>query len=97
MLESISREQRSCGKNDGVVRRVCQKWRSRRIRLDPQPGVDDAHHEDDADLEKPVGSGQTSLGLFDQADGEPEENSPASAGVAVEQGQVTAEANDYPD
>ena len=46
---------------------------------------------------KPVGSGQTSLGLFDQADGEPEENSPASAGVAVEQGQVTAEANDYPD
>ena len=46
---------------------------------------------------KPVGSGQTSLGLFDQADSEPEENSPASAGVAVEQGQVTAEANDYPD
>ena len=46
---------------------------------------------------KPVESGQTSLGLFDQADGEPEENSPASAGVAVEQGQVTAEANDYPD
>ena len=46
---------------------------------------------------KPVGSGQTSLGLFDQADGEPEEDSPASAGVAVEQGQVTAEANDYPD
>ena len=46
---------------------------------------------------KPVGSGQTSLGLFDQADGEPEENSPASAGVAVEQGQVAAEANDYPD
>ena len=46
---------------------------------------------------KPVGSGQTSLGLFDQADGEPGENSPASAGVAVEQGQVTAEANDYPD
>src|SRR6202166_1007823 len=29
---------------------------------------------------KPVGSGQTSLGLFDQADGELEENSPASAG-----------------
>jgi len=46
---------------------------------------------------KPAGSGQTSLGLFDQADGEPEENLPASAGVAVEQGQVTAEANDYPD
>ena len=46
---------------------------------------------------KPVGSGQTSLGLFDQADGEPEENSLASAGVAVEQGQVAAEANDYPD
>jgi PRTRC genetic system protein E len=44
-----------------------------------------------------VKAGQTSLGLFDQADGEPEENSPASAGVAVEQGQVTAEANDYPD
>ncbi len=46
---------------------------------------------------KPVGSGQTSLGLFDQADGEPEESSPASAGVAVEQGQVAVEANDYPD
>ena len=46
---------------------------------------------------KPVVSGQTSLGLFDQADGEPEENSPASAGVAVKEGQVTAEANDYPD
>ena len=46
---------------------------------------------------KPVGSGQTSLGLFDPADGEREENLPASAGVAVEQGQVTAEANDYPD
>jgi PRTRC genetic system protein E len=46
---------------------------------------------------KPVGSGQTSLGLFDPADGEPEENLPASAGVAVEQGEVTAEANDYPD
>jgi PRTRC genetic system protein E len=46
---------------------------------------------------KPAGSGQTSLGLFDQADGEPEENSPARAGVAVEQGQVTAEGNDYPD
>ena len=46
---------------------------------------------------KPVGSGQTSLGLFDQADGEPEENSPAIADVAVEQGHVTAEANDYPD
>lgn len=46
---------------------------------------------------KSVGSGQTSLGLFDQADGEPEENSPAIADVVVEQGQVTAEANDYPD
>ena len=46
---------------------------------------------------KAVGSGQTSLGLFDQADGEPEENSPAIADVAVEQGQVAAEANDYPD
>jgi PRTRC genetic system protein E len=46
---------------------------------------------------KPAGSGQTSLGLFDKADGEPEENSPASAGVALEQGQATAEANDYPD
>ena len=46
---------------------------------------------------KPVGSGQTSLGLFDQADGEPEENSPASVSVALEQGQVTVEANDYPD
>ena len=46
---------------------------------------------------KAVGSGQTSLGLFAQADGELEENSPASAGVAVEQGRVTAEANDYPD
>ena len=46
---------------------------------------------------KAVGSGQTSLGLFDQADGEPEENSPARAVVAVEHGQVTAEANDYPD
>jgi PRTRC genetic system protein E len=46
---------------------------------------------------KEVGSGQTSLGLFDQTGGEPEENSPAIADVAVEQGQVTAEANDYPD
>jgi PRTRC genetic system protein E len=46
---------------------------------------------------KPVGSGQTSLGLFDQADREPEDNSPASAGVAVEQGEVTSQANDYPD
>jgi len=51
VLESISRDQRGCHKNDGVVRRVRQKWRGRRIRLDPQPGVDDAHHEDDADLE----------------------------------------------
>ena len=46
---------------------------------------------------KPVASGQASLGLFDQADGEPEEHSPGSAGVAMEQGQVTAESNDYPD
>ena len=46
---------------------------------------------------KPVGSGQTSLGLFDQADGEPDQNSPVSAGVAVEQGQTAAEATDYPD
>ena len=46
---------------------------------------------------KAVGSGQTSLGLFDQTGGEPEENSPAIADVAVEQGRVTAEANDYPD
>jgi len=46
---------------------------------------------------KAVGSGQTSLGLFDQTCGEPEENSPAIADVAVEQGQVAAEANDYPD
>ena len=46
---------------------------------------------------KRVESGQTSLGLFDQADGEPEENSLARAVVAVEHGQLTAEANDYPD
>ena len=46
---------------------------------------------------KTVGSGQTSLGLFDPADGEPGENSPAIADVAVEHAQVTAEANDYPD
>jgi len=46
---------------------------------------------------KSVGSGQTSLGLFDQTDGEPEENSPAGVSVALEQGQVTVEANDYPD
>lgn len=47
---------------------------------------------------KPVGSGQTSLGLFDQANSEPEENSPAAiVGVAVEQCQVTTEGNDYPD
>src|ERR1700722_5535466 len=46
VLESISRDERGCRKNDGVVRRVRQKWRGRRIRLDPQPGVDDAHHED---------------------------------------------------
>jgi PRTRC genetic system protein E len=46
---------------------------------------------------KAAGSGQTSLGLFDQTSGEPEENSPAGVDVALEQGQVTAEANDYPD
>ncbi|MGZ5978349.1 MAG: hypothetical protein ACXWNX_12960, partial [Isosphaeraceae bacterium] len=46
---------------------------------------------------KPAEAGQTSLELFDQSRGEPEENSPAIADVAVEQGQVTAEANDYPD
>ena len=46
---------------------------------------------------KPAGSGQTSLGLFDQADNEPDENSPAIADVAVEQGQVAAKTNDYPD
>jgi PRTRC genetic system protein E len=46
---------------------------------------------------KPAGAGQTSLGLFDQSDGETEENSPASAGGAVDQGEVTVEANDYPD
>jgi len=51
VLESISRDQRGCRKNDGVVRRMGQKWRGRRIRLDSQPGVDDAHHEDDADLQ----------------------------------------------
>ncbi len=46
---------------------------------------------------KPVGSEQTSLGLFDEADGEPEENSPAIADVAAEQGQVAVQTNDYPD
>ena len=46
---------------------------------------------------KSAEAGQTSLGLFDQSDHEPEENSPASAVVAVEQSQVTAETNDYPD
>ena len=46
---------------------------------------------------KPVELRQPSLGLFDEPDGEPQENSPASVGVTVEQGQVTAEANDYPD
>ncbi|HYL15770.1 MAG TPA: PRTRC system protein E [Terriglobales bacterium] len=46
---------------------------------------------------KSAEAGQTSLGLFDQSDREPEENSPASVSVAVEQGQVAAEANDYPD
>ena len=46
---------------------------------------------------KSAEAGQTSLGLFDQSDREPEENSPASVSAAVEQGQVTAEANDYPD
>lgn len=46
---------------------------------------------------KSAEAGQTSLGLFDQSDREPEENSPAGVDVALEQGQVTAEANDYPD
>ena len=46
---------------------------------------------------KPVESGQTSLGLFDETDGEPEENSSARADSAVEQGPVTVETNDYPD
>ena len=46
---------------------------------------------------KPVDSGQTSLGLFYQADGDLEANSPANTGVAAEQGQVIAQANDYPD
>jgi PRTRC genetic system protein E len=46
---------------------------------------------------KSAEAGQTSLGLFDQSDGETEENSPASAGGAVDQGEVTFEANDYPD
>jgi PRTRC genetic system protein E len=46
---------------------------------------------------KPAGVGQTSLGLFDQSDGETEENSPASAGGAVDKGEVSVEANDYPD
>ena len=46
---------------------------------------------------KSAEAGQTSLGLFDQSDREPEENSPAGVSVALEQGQVTAEANDYPD
>src|ERR1700676_2561355 len=36
---------------------------------------------------KAVGSGQTSLGLFDQTGGEPEEDSPAITDIAVEQGQ----------
>jgi PRTRC genetic system protein E len=45
---------------------------------------------------KPAESGQTSLSLFDQGN-EPEENSPAGVSVALEQGQVTAEANEYPD
>ena len=44
-----------------------------------------------------VKAGQTSLGLFDQGGGETEENSPASAGSAVDKGEVTVEANDYPD
>ena len=46
---------------------------------------------------KPNGSGQRSLGLFDQADGEPKENSPMSTGAAVDQGQVTSKGSDYPD
>ncbi len=46
---------------------------------------------------KPPEAGQTSRGLFDESPDEPEEHSPASTCSAVEQGQVTAEANDYPD
>jgi len=46
---------------------------------------------------KPPEAGQTSLGLFDESLDEPEEHSPAGVNVALEQGQVTAEANDYPD
>jgi len=46
---------------------------------------------------KPVESGQTSLGLFDQSEGEPEDNPSASAGSAVNQGEVAVDANDYPD
>ena len=46
---------------------------------------------------KTTEAGQTSLGLFEQSDHEPEEKSSASVSAAVEQGQVTAEANDYPD
>jgi len=46
---------------------------------------------------KPPEAGQTSLGLFDESPDEPEEHSPAGVNVALEQGQVTAEANGYPD
>jgi hypothetical protein len=48
---------------------------------------------------KPAESGQTSssLGLFDEGDSELEEALSANAGAAVEQGQVTVAANDYPD
>ena len=45
---------------------------------------------------KPVESGQTSLGLFDETGCEPAEKSPASTSDPVEQSHVTAEANDYP-
>ena len=46
---------------------------------------------------KPVESGQKSLGLFDESNAEPEENSSASACITMDRGEVTVEANDYPD
>jgi PRTRC genetic system protein E len=45
---------------------------------------------------KSAESGQTSLGLFDQGDSEPEEALSANAG-AVERGQINVTANGYPD
>ena len=45
---------------------------------------------------KSAESGQTSLGLFDQGDSEPEGALAANA-ASGEQGQVTVAANDYPD